>query len=134
MGGTYLPRWGVPTLDGGGGTYLGWGEEVPTLEGGYLPWRGKGYLPWMGVGYLPWMGEGVPTLDGGRGYLPWMGGGGTYLGWGEGVPTLDGGRGYLPFTGYAAGGMPLAFHAGGLSCSLVVLAELSKPKSQLVHQ
>ena len=77
---------------GGGGTYLGWGEGVPTLDGG----RGT-YLGWGRGTYLGW--GGVPTL----------GGGGTYLGWGEGVPTLDGGRGYLPFTGYAAGGMPLAF-------------------------
>ena len=50
----------VPTLDGGKGTYFGWGR-------GYLPLVG-GYLPWMGRGYLPWMGE-VPTFDLG-GYLP----------------------------------------------------------------
>ena len=76
-----------------GGTYLGWGDGVPTLDGG---------VPTLDEG------EGVPTLDGGRGYLPWTG---------EGVPTLDGGRGtylvqgergYLPWTGYAAGGTPLA--------------------------
>ena len=101
----------VHTSMGGGGTYLGWregylpwmGEGVPTLDGedgvptldggrGYLPWmEGMGYLPWTGRGYLPWMG---------RGYLPWMGGGG-----------------YLPFTGYAAGGMPLAFMQEDFSCS-----------------
>ena len=41
---------GIPTLDGGRGTYLGWrsgtyigcGEGVPTLD------RGRGYLPWTG--------------------------------------------------------------------------------------
>ena len=44
----------VPTLAGGGGTYLGQG-------GGYLPWSGGTYLGW---GYLPWLG----------GYLPWPGG------------------------------------------------------------
>ena len=74
------------------------GDDVPTLNVGYLPWMGEGvpisdrrmgYLPWMGWGrYLPWMGR-VPTLDRGRGYLPWTvkstfdGGEGTYLGWGE---------------------------------------------------
>ena len=33
-----------------GGGYLGWGEGVPTLDGGggtYLGW-GRGYLPWIG--------------------------------------------------------------------------------------
>ena len=71
---------GVPTLDGGRGTYLGQGEGVTTLD------RERGYLPWMGIPTLE--GEGVPTLDGrgvptfrlGEGYLRWMGGGGTYLG------------------------------------------------------
>ena len=59
---------GIPTLDGEGGIYLGWGRQgVFTLDGG-----GRGYLPWMGRGtYLGW-GGGVPTLD--------RGGGGTYLG------------------------------------------------------
>ena len=118
-GGTYLPRrgGGLPTfpVPDVGGTHLRrsrWGG-VPTLArwGVYLPsqFPGGGYLPWMGEGgtYLGWGegvptldGGGVPTLDGGRRYLPWMGEGGTYLGWG-GV--------YLPFTGYATGGMPLAF-------------------------
>ena len=95
--GTYLPSWGVPLAKSGwgGGTYLP-RQGVPPSQA----WM-EGYLPWM-WGYLPWMGGGVPTLDGG--------GRGTYLGGdGEGVPTLDGRRGFLPFTGYAAGGMPLAF-------------------------
>ena len=81
---------GVPTLDGerapalngGGGTYIGWGrgslpwigERVTTLDGG-----GGTYLRWGRGTYLRW----------GRGFPPWMGG--TYLGWG--VPTLDGGKG-----------------------------------------
>ena len=100
----YLPSQmggGVPTLDGGGGTYLGWGG------GTYLGWREV--VPTLD-------GEGVPTLDGGRWYLPWMG---------EGVPTLNGG-GYLPFTGYAAGGMPLAFMqedclVSNISCLLALV-------------
>ena len=42
---------GVPTLDGGRGSYLG------CWEGTYLGW-GEGYLPWTGgKGYLPWMGR-----------------------------------------------------------------------------
>ena len=110
-GGTYV-GWGRGTLDEGEGTYLGWGR-VPTLDG-------EGFLPWMeGTGYLPWKGGGVPTLEEKRGYLLWMGGG-TYFGWGGYLPqmgegyrgrvsTLDGGGGYLPWTGYATGGMPLAF-------------------------
>ena len=71
MGGTYLGL-GVPTFDGGGGTYFGWGG-VPTLNGR------RRYLPWMGGGgtYLGW--GGGNTLDGGEGYLGWE------------VPTLDGG-------------------------------------------
>ena len=48
-GGTYLPRWGVPTLAGG---YL------PRPRGTYL---GRGYLPWQGGTYL---GRGVPTFPG----------------------------------------------------------------------
>ena len=53
---------GVPTLDGGGCTYHGWGR-----------------------GYLPWMRGGVPTLDRGGGtYLRW--GKDTYLGWGDTYP------------------------------------------------
>ena len=123
-----LDREGVPTLDGGGstylgqgrrGTYLGWGRG-PMLDGegvqmgGSLPWMRRGTYLGQGERYLPWMGEGIPTLDRGEG---------TYLGWGEGVPpfdrgggvptsdgervpTLDGagatyigrGRGYLPWT------------------------------------
>ena len=61
--GTYL---GYPILGCGGprGTYLGWGEEVPTLD-----WGGGTYLGAPPV--LTWLGEGVPTLDGG--YLTWMG-------------------------------------------------------------
>ena len=103
-----LKGWGIPTLDGNWGIYLGQG-------GTYLGGGGEGYLPWMGVGYLPWSGaylpwRGVPTLDGG--YLPWPGGtylrwgrgylgqGGTHPGWGlstlaRGVPTLT--KGYLPW-------------------------------------
>ena len=52
----YLPwMWrGVPTLDRGMGTYLGWWEGIPTLDR---------------KGYLLWMGGGVPTLDGGGGTL-----------------------------------------------------------------
>ena len=71
MGGGHLPWLGgyLPWM--GGGTYLGPGEEVPTLA------RGD----------LPWLGEGVPTL------ARWRG---TYLGQGEGVPTLAGGGGTLP--------------------------------------
>ena len=64
LGGTSLDRegiylgWGegVPTLDGGGGTYLGRGKGVPTLD------RMEEYLPWT------W---GIPNLDGWS--LPWTG-------------------------------------------------------------
>ena len=149
LGRGYLPwiKWeGVLTLNGGGGTYLGCRQGVPTLNR-----VGKEYLPWMGQGvplsdgravptldrgrgiHIGW-GKTVPTLDGGRGYLPWMGEGyvpwmgvgrGTYLGWGRGT-YLGWGEGYLPWTG--GGGtclgqvMPRAvrlfqFPVGGLSCN-----------------
>ena len=58
MGRGYLP-WmerhlplmeGVPTLDGGNSTYLGWERRC-----------------------LPWMGEEVPALEWERGYLPLTG-------------------------------------------------------------
>ena len=116
-------------MDGrGGGTYLGWGEGVPTLDGGrrYLPWMGEGgtYLGWGGGTYLEW-GEGVPTLDGGgvptldvgRGYLPWMRGVPT-LDEGERVPTLDGGGGESVPTLYMLCRELYAscIYAGGLSC------------------
>ena len=41
-----FPGGGVPTLDGGGGTYLGWGDGVSTLDGGgtYLGWGRGTYL------------------------------------------------------------------------------------------
>ena len=91
----YLP-WmdgeGVLTLDGGGGTYLGWWRGVPTLDGeGYLPWTGEEYLPWMEKGVSALHGKGVPTLEGvptlnrERGTLD--GGGVPTLGMGEGLPT-----------------------------------------------
>ena len=70
---------GVPTLDGGAGTYLGWG---------------RGYLPWMGEGVPTLDGEGVPTLDGGRNTYPQ-------------VPS--GRQRNRASTCYMAGGMPLAF-------------------------
>ena len=41
-------REGIPTLDRGGGTYLGWGE---------------GYLSWMGGGVPTFDWGGVPALD-----------------------------------------------------------------------
>ena len=47
----YLPwrREGVPTLDGGTSTYLGW-EGGTYLRGTYHQWRWEGYLTWMGRG------------------------------------------------------------------------------------
>ena len=75
----------VPTLAGGGGTYLGQGVPylgVPPI----LTWLGW-YLAWLGGTYL------------GRGGGTYLGQGGTYIGilpiltWG--VPTLGGG--YLPW-------------------------------------
>ena len=99
---------GVPTLDGGGGTYLGLGGGDTYLgwgRGGYLPWMGEAVPTLdMGEGYLPWMGEGVPTLDG-EGVPTLDGGWGTYRGWGRGyLPMMQGtylgwGRGYLPWMG-----------------------------------
>ena len=63
---------GLLTLDGGGGeslswpggTYLGWGRGVSTLDRGtYLGWGLSHGVPTLAWGYLPWMG--VPTLNGG---------------------------------------------------------------------
>ena len=81
MWGTYLGCW-VHTLDGEG--YLPWlrvgylpwmGDGVPTLDGGrgtYLELGMRGtYLRWE-KGYIPWTGD--------RGTFLGWGGGGTYLG------------------------------------------------------
>ena len=97
---------GVPTLDGGGVTNLGWGG-VPTLGGGggtYLEWKER-YLPWMGE-WVPTLDEGVTTLDGRDG---------TYLE-GGGVPTLDGvGGGTYPGQVMPWAVCLLRLPAGGLS-------------------
>ena len=68
----------LPTFDGwGGGPTLN--REVPTLDGGYLPWTGGG-VPILDRGGYP-----IPGQEG-RGVLhPWTcpptfdGGGGRYL-------------------------------------------------------
>ena len=116
--GNVLTRFCLSVHGGGGGTCLGRrGVGVPTLAGGGDTYLGRGctYLGWRGGTYLGWRGWGgrVPTLA--RGEVPALAGGvGTYLGR-RGVPTLlpwpKGG--YLPTPPpvdcHAVVGMPLAF-------------------------
>ena len=54
-GSTYLdPGEGVTHSGWGGGEYLPWLGDIPTLAGGTCSGWGGGYLPWMGDTYPGW--------------------------------------------------------------------------------